>query len=85
MSHACNPIEAKSGNLEVLVNANNKDMIKGIQKQCKEKYSKLKKLTINEWATNRAPHIVLTTAVPKNTGGNDITEKYCGHERQQFI
>lgn len=62
--------------MALLVNDDDPEMTWVIHKLYGDRYPELKELAVKDWNTNRAPHMVLTTAIPRKIGGNDIREKY---------
>jgi hypothetical protein len=72
-----NPLQAaRKSDLAVMVTEEDRKMEKGIARLFAERFPEIGELDETDWEANRVPHIVLSTAVPRKTGGNIVNERY---------
>ncbi|KAJ3616153.1 hypothetical protein MTP99_004886 [Tenebrio molitor] len=59
-----------------MVTKEDRKMERGIARLFAERFPEIGELDERDWEANRVLHIVLSTAVPKKTGGNIVNERY---------
>jgi hypothetical protein len=59
-----------------MVTEEDRKMERGIARLFAERFPEIGELDESDWEANWVLHIVLSTAVPKKTGGNIVNERY---------